>query len=250
MREKKRALESVPLKNISIVLVEPRGPANIGAAARAMENCGLHDLVLVNPCEYDNDECFGRACNAGEVVLKARLYPTLTECVADFGFIMGTTRRTGKLREPLTDISGAVSMIKSMSQNNDVAILFGREDRGLINTELALCDALVELPAHEGYPSLNLSHAVFLLCHYIYMDSVTSSPLSEIKAAPREERELMYGHMEEMLRAVDYGDDKREFLLRAIIRNFRVLFGRTSLMEKEVAMLRGIFSQILLRLNR
>ncbi len=237
------------LKNISIVLVEPRGPANIGATARALENCGLHDLVLVNPCEYNNDECLGRACNSGHVVLNARVFPTLRQCVREFAFVMGTTRRTGKLREPLTDLPGAVSMIKSMSAKNSVAILFGREDRGLVNDELGLCDALVELPAHRDYPSLNLSHAVFLLCHYLYMGTAAAEPFQAITAAPREERDKMFVHMEEMLRALDYGDEGREFLLRAIIKNFRVLFGRTSLMEKEVNMLRGLFSQILARLN-
>ncbi|MFQ5479713.1 MAG: RNA methyltransferase [Thermodesulfobacteriota bacterium] len=241
---------STAMNNISIVLVEPRGPANIGATARAISNCGLHDLVLVNPCEYHNDECFGRACNSGEVVLNARVFPTLSECVSEFAFVMGTTRRTGKLREPLTDLPGAVRMIKGMSESNSVAILFGREDRGLVNTELALCDALVELPAHEDYPSLNLSHAVFLLCHYLYMDTGEREPFRAITAAPREERDKMYVHLEEMLRALDYGDEGREFLLRAIMKNFRVLFGRTSLMEKEVNMLRGLFAQILVRLGR
>lgn len=248
MRENRTGETPPPLKNISVVLVEPRGPANIGATARAMANCGLSDLVLVNPCEYRNDECFGRACNAGRIVLNARVFPTLSECVKEFGFVLGTTRRTGKLREPLMEIDGAVSMIRGMSERNAVALLFGREDRGLVNSELALCDVLVELPAHEDYPSLNLSHAVFLLCHYLYMSSGTSKQLRDITAAPREEREKMYAHMEEMLRSLDYGDEGREFLLRAIIKNFRVLFGRTSLMEKEVNMLRGIFSQILARL--
>ncbi|MFQ5428173.1 MAG: RNA methyltransferase [Thermodesulfobacteriota bacterium] len=249
-REKRREETSLAMKNISIVLVEPCGPANIGATARALANCGLSDLVLVNPCEYKNDECFGRACNAGEIVLQARTFPTLAECVKEFGFVLGTTRRTGKLREPLLEIGGAVSMIKGMSEKNAVALLFGREDRGLVNSELALCDALLELPAHEDYPSLNLSHAVFLLCHYLYMDCVTSGPLLDIRAAPREEREKMYAHLEETLRALDYGDEGREFLLRAIIKNFRVLYGRTSLMEKEVNMLRGLFTQILKRLER
>jgi len=248
---------SSALKNISIVLVEPQGPANIGATARAMANHGLRSLVLVNPCDYKNDECFSRACNAGQVVLDARVFSSLSECVNEFGFVMGTTRRSGKQREPLLDIHGAVPLILDMNERNATAILFGREDRGLVNDQLALCDAFVELPTHEGYPSLNLSHAVFLLTHYLYMatragvkKTGSNRALRKLSAAPREETERMYAHMEETLRALDYGDKSREFLLRAVMKNFRRLFGRTALMEKEVNMLRGIFSQILLRIGR
>jgi len=245
------------LQKISIVLVEPQGPANIGATARAMSNNGLSRLVLVNPCEYHNDECFSRACNAGQVVLEARVFGSLKECLAEFAFVMGTTRRSGKMREPLLNVSEAVPVILDMKEKNATAILFGREDRGLVNSELSLCDAFVELPTHEGYPSLNLSHAVFLLTHYLYMATraEVKKPRSDralraLSAAPREERERMYEHLEEMLRALDYGDKEKEFLLRAILKNFRRLFGRTALMEKEVNMLRGVFSQILIRLNR
>jgi len=238
------------LDNISVVLVEPQGPANIGAAARAMRNNGLGSLVLVNPCEYMNDECLGRACNAGDVILGARVYKTLSECVRDFGFVLAATRRTGKQREPMLDTGGAVPLVLKMSRSNSVALLFGREDRGLQNSELALADAFVELPSHEAYPSLNLSHAVFLLAHYIYMGSGLAAPQRSITAAPRDETENMYAHIEETLRALGYGDEGREFLLRAIMKNFRRLFRRTALMEKEVNMIRGICSQILLRLDR
>jgi len=252
--EERRPASRVPergiLGNISIVLMEPQGPANIGAVARAMRNNGLKDLVLVNPCEYLNDECLGRACNAGEVVLGARVYESLEECLRGFGFVLAATRRSGRQREPLMDLAGAVPIVMDMGRRNAVALLFGREDRGLLNTELALADALLELPAESAYPSLNLSHAVFLLAHYLFMASEVRAPGRPITAAPRPEVERMYAHMEETLRALDYGDEGREFLLRAIMKNFRRLFGRTGLMEKEVKMLRGIFSQILMRLQR
>jgi len=258
MEVKASASAACGLRGISIVLVEPQGPANIGATARAMANHGLRGLCLVNPCEYNNDECFSRACNAGSIVLEARVFASLKECVREFGFVIGTTRRLGKQREPLLNISSAVPMIMDMNERNATAILFGREDRGLLNTELALCDAFVELPTHEDYPSLNLSHAVFLMTHYLYMatrvdaEKVGGAPrvLRSITAAPRDETERMYAHLEETLRAIDYGDKGKEFLLRAIMRNFRKLFGRTALLEKEVSMLRGIFSQILIRLGR
>ncbi len=238
------------LDNISVVLVEPQGPANIGAAARAMRNNGLGSLVLVNPCEYMNDECLGRACNATDIVLGARVYETLEDCVRGFGFVLAATRRTGKDREPMMDVGEAVPLALKMSSSNAVALLFGREDRGLVNSELALADAFVELPSHEAYPSLNLSHAVFLLAHYLFLGAGLGAPPRAITAAPRDETEKMYEHLEDTLRVLGYGDEGREFLLRAIMKNFRRLFGRTALMEKEVNMLRGICSQILLRTGR
>ncbi len=238
------------LENVSIVLVEPQGPANIGATARAMRNNGLRSLVLVNPCEYMNDECLGRACNAGDLILSARVCNSLEEALCDSGFVIATTRRTGKQREPMLDLGEGVRLILEMSRANDIAVLFGREDRGLVNSELALADALMELPAHEDYPSLNLSHAVFLLAHYLFMESREAGTGRAVRAAPRLERERMYEHMERTLQALDYGDEGREFLLRAIMANFRRLFGRTSLMDKEVNMIRGICTQILARLGR
>ncbi|MDP2690378.1 MAG: RNA methyltransferase [Deltaproteobacteria bacterium] len=234
--------------NISIVLVEPQSSGNVGSVARAMMNTGISDLVLVNPCDYMNNEAYSMACKADPVLRGARVFPTLGECVKTAGILVGATRRMGKLRYPVLTLEEAVPKILDFSESNRVSILFGREDRGLLNEEIPLCDILLEIPTSEAYPSLNLAQAVLMVCYHLFIAKGRKGPV--IEAAPREELERMYAHMEEALRALGYGECGGEYLLEAILRSFRRLFGRTGLMHKEINMLRGIFTQIEGRVER
>ena len=232
-------------ENISFVLVEPQSPGNIGSTARALKNNGFGRLVLINPVEFRNDEGWSMACKAPDVLLGARVFPTLEDGLKGFNYVVGTTRRLGRGRFPVLTLSEALPKILEMSAKNPVAILFGREDKGLTNTELKACDILLELPSHEGYPSLNLSHAVFLLSHYLFISGAREE--RGVEVAPREELENMYKHMERALRTLEYGEKGGAHLLRTILRNSRKLFGRTGLMHREINMLIGIFTQIIER---
>ena len=232
-------------ENIVFFLVEPRGPGNIGSVGRALKNNGFSRLTLINPCDYKNDECYSMACKASDVVMGASVFPTLKEGLVGYNFVVGTTRRLGKERFPVLSLQEALPKILEMSGRNRVALLFGREDKGLRNDELKLCDILLELPSRRDYPSMNLSHAVFLLSHYLFIAEAGIARAMEL--APREEAEKMYAHLERALRALEYGEKGGEHLLKTILRNFRKLFGRTGLMQKEINMLMGIFTQIIER---
>ncbi|GMR05371.1 MAG: RNA methyltransferase [Thermodesulfobacteriota bacterium] len=228
--------------NISIVLVEPQSPGNVGSVARAMKNTGFSELVLVNPCDYLNNDAYSMACKADDVLTGARVFSTLDECIETTGLLVGTTRRMGRLRYPLMTLEEAVPKILEMSETNRVSILFGREDRGLENDEIPRCDILLEIPTSPEYPSLNLAQAVLMVCFHLFTAKGRKAP--SIEVAPREQLERMYVHMEEALRALGYGEQGGEYLLRTILRSFRRLYGRTGLMQKEINMLRGIFAQI------
>lgn len=241
-RGRKKPVNEIKNNNISIVLVEPQSSGNVGSVARAMRNTGFSDLVLVNPCDYMNNDAWSMACKADDVLKSARVYPTLDECIKDAGILIGTTRRMGRIRYPVLTLQEAVPKILELSKANNVSILFGREDRGLENEEIPLCDILLEIPACADYPSINLSHAVFIVCYHLFIARNEKGPA--VKVAPREELEKMYAHMEDALRALSYGEKGGEYLLSAILRSFRRLFGRTGLMQKEINMLRGIFTQI------
>ncbi len=230
------------LKNFRVVLAGPQSSGNVGSVARAMKNTGFSRLALVNPCEYMNNEAWSMACKADDVLKNASVHTDLGECVKDSGLIVGTTRRMGRGRYPVLTLKEAAPTILAMGQNNTVSILFGREDRGLDNGEIPLCNMLVEIPTCPEYPSLNLSHAVFIVCYEIF--SLTEAKAPVVVAAPNEEKERMYVHMESALRALGYGEQGGEYLLTSIMRGFRKLFGRTNLMQKEINMLRGIFTQI------
>ena len=230
------------MDNIAILLLEPRGSRNIGSVARAMGNTGFSQLLLVNPVDYLNDDAFEMACRAGELLLGARVFPTLDEAIGDFPLLVGTTRRGGKERFPLLTLQEAVPRIVGAARENGVALLFGREDKGLTTDELSRCNMLVEIPTHPELPSLNLSHAVFILCHHIFTARSPEEP--SFSLAPRTEVEGLYRHLEETLKGIGYGDKGGDYLLRTIMRNVKRLLGRTGLMQKEVNMLRGICAQI------
>lgn len=233
------------LANISILLVEPRGAGNIGSVARAMRNTGFGDLVLVNPCEYRNDEGFSMACNASELLLKAREFTALEDAVSSSPVVVGTTRRRGRERYPVLTMDEAVPKVMELAGGNNVSILFGREDKGLKNDEISICNILFEIPTHRDYRSLNLSQAVLLVCYELFRASgVCGDSGPVIKAAPKKKYDEMFVHMEEALSALGYGEKGKEYLLKAILRTMKRLFGRTALMQKEVNMLRGIFTQI------
>ncbi len=234
-------------KNINIVLVEPRSAGNIGSVARAMKNTGFRRLILVNPVDYTKDEAtldeaLSMACKAGDVLNGAGIFTDLKGALEGSGLVAGATRRKGKLRTPLLTLDEAAVEIYKFNRENRVSILFGREDKGLKNEELKLCDILFEIPSDEGYPSLNLSHAVLTVCYRLFTLEAPSEPSFEV--APRESIENMYVHLESALRALGYGQEDKEHLFISIMRNMRRIFGRTGLMKKEVNMLRGIFTRI------
>ncbi|HZX35109.1 MAG TPA: RNA methyltransferase [Thermodesulfobacteriota bacterium] len=238
-------MESKARKNISIVLVEPKGAGNVGSVARVMKNTGFRNLVLVNSVQYKNDEGFSMACSASDVLLKAKEVKTLKQAVKDSHFIVGTTRRKGGARFPVFTMDEALPKILSVSKKNTVSILFGREDRGLENEETLFCDILFEIPAHRDMMSLNLSHAVFAVCHALFKTEASCVVELTLKSASREEVEAMHEHIERVLEKLGYADEiKKGYLMPILLRNLRKIFGRTVLVEKEVNMLRGILTRI------
>lgn len=230
-------------EKLSIVLVEPMGAGNIGSVARVMHNTGFKRLILVNPVDFLNDEGFSMACNAGEILLNAEVHSTLEEATKDINSLVGSTRRKGKLRNPHFSLMDIVPKVAGQSKTSEVALIFGRENHGLNNDELELCDMLFEIPAHEDNPSLNLSHAVFAVCYALFMTKNKGSE-SAIELAPRDEVTKLFVHLEVVLKVIGYGESGSEYLLESIMHNFRRLFGRTGLMQKEVNMLRGILANI------
>ncbi|HAO93030.1 MAG: hypothetical protein A2X93_02955 [Deltaproteobacteria bacterium GWC2_56_8] len=241
-KEKKQKEGSSASNNIAIVLVEPQSPGNVGSVARAMKNTGFSDLVLINPCDHSADAAISMACNAFDILKGARVFKTLGDYADEPGVIVATTRRMGRTRYPILTVHEATGKILELAADNKVAVLFGREDRGLENYEVKLADMLVEIPTHEDYPSLNLSSAVLIFCWQVF---TAGNPLAEaVKVAPRAELDKMYVHMEKTLRGLEYGEGGAGHILESILRSFRRLFGRTGLMQKEINMLRGIFTQI------
>ncbi|MBI5632773.1 MAG: RNA methyltransferase [Nitrospirae bacterium] len=152
-------------ENVSFVLVEPKESGNIGASARAIKNMGFMNLSLVNPPSQLTDEARWFACNALDVLESAQTYPDFRSAVADKAIVVGTSRRTGKRRGMILPLEQGAKKIIERAKAGKVAILFGREAKGLLNEEVDECGLLLTIPTSKEHRSLNLSQAVMIVAY-------------------------------------------------------------------------------------
>jgi tRNA/rRNA methyltransferase len=150
---------------LRVVLVAPRNPLNIGAAARAMSNFGFATLRLVNAYDVAFREARS-AVGAAHVLTGAREYPSVAEAVADCTLVVGTTAVSGReLLHPLKRLEHGAGLIRKRLASGPVALLFGSEKFGLSNEDLSHCHWLMRIPSREGHSSMNLGQAV-AVCLY------------------------------------------------------------------------------------
>ena len=158
------------LARIRVVLVGTLYGGNVGSVCRAMANCGVRDLRLVAPDPgLSWDEARKMAVHADDVLAARRVHATLAEAVSDCAAVVGTSRRGGLYRRHFADSrEAAPELVATAAAGGPVALVFGREDKGLLNEELLLCTHVVQIPASPDYPSYNLAQAVLLLCHEVF----------------------------------------------------------------------------------
>jgi len=228
-------------ENISFILIETKEPGNIGAAARAMKNMGFHHLELVKPVQFLSDEAQRMAYNSIDVLEHARVYSSCKEAIKNKGMIIGTTRRIGKQRGPILPLTACVNRVIAAAKKNKIAVLFGREDRGLLNKEIEQCGFLMTIPADSLSPSLNLAQSVLLVAYEL-------SRKTYMKAVPElvrhKELEDIYKHINMTLKLLEYIPRGNRNLEKKIMNNLKHLFGRSGLTEWECNMLHGLCSQI------
>jgi len=165
-------------EEVCVVLVEPENDGNIGAVARTMLNFGFTDLRVVGRDGAWSEETKRRAKNAQRVLENAKVFQTLEQSTTDCSIVVGTSgkreegdkiaRRHFLLPEEIPSSLG--------NAEGRIALVFGPEGKGLLNEQLTFCDLLVTIPTWEGYPILNLSHAVSIICFIWYYHSDTSKP--------------------------------------------------------------------------
>ena len=232
------------MQNFSIILVEPQGPINVGSVCRCMMNFGLSDLRLVNPCEdYRSLASRRMALKAEAILTQAPVFPNLATALADCQLAFGTTRRFGKYREDFLTPEQSAAQALSQPPGSKVAFVFGREDRGLHTSELDLCHFFVTIPTDDGYPSMNLSHAVSLFLYELRKAAFKAEKITNQSrvSARADDVENMFQHMRRTLLAAEYLDPQNpDHILRA----FRRLFGRSGLDDREVRILQGLWGRI------
>ncbi|HJM49526.1 MAG TPA: RNA methyltransferase [Alphaproteobacteria bacterium] len=236
----------------AIVLVEPQLGENIGTAARAMLNFGLTDLRLVRPRDdWPNDHAVKAASGATPVLEGARVFASTAEAIADLHHVFATTARPRDMLKATLTPAQLAATIGDLEPGR-AGVLFGPERAGLDNDDVALAEALVEVPVNPAFASLNLAQAVLLVAYECARagraEAAPAVPPGRTRPANREELIGFFEHLEGELDASGflYPKEKRP----TMVRNIRNLFQRAELMEQEVRTLRGIVAALAGRRRR
>ena len=234
------------VSKIRIVLVETSHPGNIGAVARAMKTMGLADLWLVNPRYFPHPEATALAAGAGDVVEHAHVVLSLAEALAPCQLIFGLTARTRTLEWPLLTPRAAATKVVSEGGAMDVAFVFGREQSGLNNDELARCHYAVNIPANPVYSSLNIAAAVQIVCYELFNCTSVKDRKADTELETRfiaaADMEGFYKHCAAAMRHVGFFNAGNPDV---VMLRLRRLFSRTRLDENEHNIWRGFFRAVL-----
>ena len=232
------------LSHISIVLVNPEFPENIGSVARCMKNMGLSELILVNPVHYQRIETYALAHRSQDIVDRAVVYSSLQEALSNFSFVVGTTKRIRGRHYPLYTPQEAVREIKKVgSSHGKVALVFGRESRGLTNEELRNCNIVSTIPTARSQPAINVAQAVMIYCYELYKNVFDGKGLKVFEWDLAENRDLsyMYEHLKECLLLINFHprSDIKDFIDR-----FRRVLGRVMLEKRDVKLFHKLFAEV------
>lgn len=204
-----------------------------------MMNFDFDTLLLVNPCELD-DECYARAMHAQQILDNAKICSSFKEAICDLDYLVATSSIESQndkrhLRNAFVLEEFAE---KIFEMDGKVGLVFGREDYGLYNEEIAACDAMLRIPTSDAYLSLNLSHAVNIVLYTLYIKTFTSK---ERRRMGKLEKEKLYAFFSDLLDEVQYPEHKKE--------NTKVMFqrlmGRAMPSKWEYHTLMGVFSKTL-----
>ncbi len=239
--ESRRLMSRIKRENITIVLVEPQIPENVGAAARAMKNMDIRRLVLVNPKNCDLTRILKTATvHSIDIIEEMEVHDDLGSALGPFQYVAGTTARSGTARPALTNPRNLAGDLTAVSRENRIAILFGPEDRGLSNEQLRYCHTITRIPTFE-FASLNLSQAVMIVCYEIFVTGNGSVEQDVPRLANSFELEGMYEHLRSVLMKIGFlnPQNPEHWML-----NIRRFFSRLQLRTGETRVIRGICRQI------
>lgn len=241
------------LDQIRIVLVNTTHSGNIGAAARAMKNMGVTQLVLVDPIAEIDGDAIVRASGASEILDSCITVSSLDEAVAGCGLVIGTSARGRHIPWPLCSPRECADKAKkAVANNNSVALVFGRESRGLTNEELHKCNAHVHIPTNPDFSSLNIAAAVQVLCYEMRIAALEEEAADndsknkwgvewDYEMAPHGDMERFFDHLKDSLVDIGFLDPNTP---KQLMTRLRRMFQRTALDTMEVSMMRGILAAV------
>ena len=224
-------------------MVETSHPGNIGAVARAMKNMCMSQLYLVAPKIFPSADATSRASGADDILASAVLCDSLQEAIADCQLVIGASARSRTIAVPEESPRVCAEKLAIEAQDKKVAILFGRENSGLKNHELDLCQTLLSIPSNADYSSLNIASAVQVVCYELLVASnqqVVEPERRDVPLASSAQMESFYEHLYQALNEIGFINPEKS---TSIMRRLRRVYHRAALDTKELDILRGILKK-------
>ena len=231
---------------IVVVLHEPQDLVNIAHVVRGMKNFGLRDLRLMNPREYEAYRVEGIAHQTADVLARVQRFGSLEEALADCVHIVGFTARGRTAKRNLQRPRDAAAEVAGVATQGPVALLFGREDKGLSNEALDRCHRVVTIPSDPSYSSLNLGHAVIIMLYELALAQGAEAlpfkePRRSSEPAVAADLERLFVDVAKALEAIDFFKTRNA---DGVMRTLRELAHRTPLDEREVKLLRAMAIEV------
>lgn len=227
---------------IRIVLVEPREAGNVGAAARAMKNFGVSDLVIVGDHPELSPQAGWWASGAGDLVDAARHVPTVQAALSGSHVTIATTSSRGRNTEPDLDPAGVATLYRKLGAGEVLTLVFGREDRGLTGSELDLCHRTAVIPTSTQSPVMNLAQSVGIFCYELSkVEAAGPVPEEQSQRATAELIERLHERAQSLLMQAGFLHANNP---DRIYRDLRAIAGRAGLDQREAEILLGMIRQL------
>lgn len=225
-----------------IILVSPLYDGNLGSIARAMKNFGLSQLFLVKPKATISSEALRFAMKGSDLLEKAIISDEIEDALKGVDLIIGTTAHEGNAQHNLLRMGLTPRRVFSNLPTLDgVAILFGREDEGLHNEELELCDLVVTIPTSVKYKTMNLSHAAAII--FYELSEAKLSRRLIYKPAKKEHKKILLTSFRSLVEQSGFPEHKRKLMMKA----FSNVISRSSISNREATLIIGVIRRVLNR---
>ena len=227
------------------ILVNPQLGENIGACARALKNFGFSNLNIVAPRDpWPNTKARMTSVGAYNIIQKAKIYKNVSDAVKNFDLVFASTARKRDVNKKHISIINFVKILSKYKKFN-IGIMFGPEASGLSNYDLSLSNFIIQIPTSKKLTSLNLSHAVIVICYEIYK----SLNLDKFKKEKMLTKLTSKSSIKNLIRFLEKMLDNKKFFKppekkKSMILNINNIFGRLELSDKELRILFSIFSSL------
>ncbi len=235
------------MPTFSVILVEPRYEGNVGSVARVMKNFGFSELILVNPHKLGK-EARAMAMHGRDVLENAKISDGFEKLKEEFDFLIATTAIIATDRNPMRTPVFPENLKNSIALDGRIGLVFGREDYGLYNEEIEMCDLLVSIPANSEYPTLNLSHSVAILLYEISKLEMEKKPrkLKKFRKVNLVEKRILLEKFDSFVESVH----NRKQDAKLAKKTFRQLIGRAFISGRESFTLIGLFRKARNRIKK